>query len=540
MRSIVLPKSLGITLVLLLALLVLPVERVVADEIAPETRSATLTELPVADESGASAPDEDRRETSDDDRHADGTFVAPSDIEEPDVDKRQLSEVIEAPLPFSGLGLVGSGDLEPEIHWRALETDGRWSDWHPAPILEVYDGPDPDDAEGQQSNLDGAWVSDAIWVGAATHLQLDIRGANLDDLEVTFIDTAGLSESLPERVLRKLRSLGTEPPPADASVSKPPIISRAEWGANESCTSGSISYANPHFTVIHHTATNNTYTEAEAAQQVRNIYHWHTACHGSGNNWYDMGYNFLIDRFGNIYEGRRGGIDKGVVGAHAAGYNSGSFGVGLMGNHNTAVPSPSSLSSLNELLRWKFHIHDIPTSASSTTTHSGQAIPRLVGHRNVRGSYTANPTSTTDCPGQHLYLLLDTIRQDLAAPITTSHTGLGHRSTTSVTVTGNGVPSDAKAVVLNVTAANPTHIGYLTVWPRGTTRPGTSTLNTQPGSVIANEIIAKIGDNGRVNVYNHNGKTDVIIDVLGYFPTTADYTPVTPARRYDTRTGGQK
>ena len=508
-------------IVLLLAIAILPVDQVVANEVAPETRSATVEGLPAA---VAESP-QDREDGT-------GAEAAPS------APARQLSEVVEAPLPFSGLGFVSTGEAAPELHWRALTTDGEWSEWHPVPFLEEYDGPDPDTEEARASAQD-AWISDAVWVGEATHLQVDARGVDLDDVEVTFIDSAGLSESLPERVLRHLRSLGTEPPPADASVTQPNIISRAQWGADESCTSGTISYATPHFTVIHHTATTNDYTEDEAAQQVRNIYHWHTACHGSGNNWWDIGYNFLIDRFGNIYEGRRGGIDKGVIGAHAGGWNTGSIGVGLMGNHNTAVPTSVSLSALNDLLHWKFYVHDIPTSATSTTVANDQTIPRMVGHRNVRGSYTANPSTTTDCPGQELYTRLGSIRDDLENA-TSGDTPIGPRESRSVKVTGNGVPSSAEAVALNITAVNATSTGYITVWPKGVSRPHASTLNPEPGSVTVNEIIAKVGDDGFVNVYNRNGNTDIVVDILGYFPAGSDYTPATPRRLFDTRDGGQQ
>ena len=512
-------RGLVLGLVLLLALVFLPIERVVAEEIAPETRSETVSGLPAAgpETTPDTAPDE-------------GT---PEDRPAPDA--RQLSDVVEAPLPFSGLGVTGpAADEDPVIHWRGLLTDGTWSEWRPVPILEVYDGPDPDSGEVPVGADDG-WVSDAIWVGAATHLQLDVQGADLDDIDVTFIDTAGLSESLGERTLRRLRSLSTPGGnQAESSVSQPNIISRAGWGADESCTSGTIRYHDVHFTVIHHTASSNNYTEDQAAQQVRNIYHWHTACHGSGNGWNDIGYNFLIDHFGNIYEGRRGGIDKGVQGAHAFEYNAGSFGVGIMGNLNSMAPTSSSLSSLNDLLTWKFHVHGIPTHTSSTTTHNDQTIPRLVGHRNVRGSYDPNPSTTTDCPGQQLYTQLDQVRADLAAGAP-RHTGLEPRETTSVKVTGSGVPSSAEAVVLNVTTANATNNTYVSVWPKGTRRPATSTINPRPGQVIANEIIAKVGDDGYVNVYNHNGKTDVILDVVGYLPSSSDYDPITPTRRFDTR-----
>jgi len=528
-------------LALLLALIMLPVEQVIAHEVAPETRSATVKGLPGEGEAS------DPRKEGDEGEEADPLGSLESDEESMRSTEgstegdRQRSEIVEAPLPFSGLGLTGPGDEAPEIFWRALLDDHGWSDWQPVPVLETYDGPDEGTEEYDRSSVaSGGWTSDAIWVGEATHLQLDVRNGSLDDIEVTFIDTAGLTESLGERALRRLRSFNTLSE-AEASSGHPKIVSRAEWGADESCTKGTISYSTPRFTVIHHTASSNDYTESQAKQQVRNIYHWHTACHGSGNDWNDIGYNFLIDKFGNIYEGRRGGVDKGVIGAHAAYYNAGSFGVALMGNHNTLTPTSASMASLNTLLVWKFWVHSIPTSTSATTVHNGETIPTLVGHRNVRGSYNPNPSTTTDCPGQRLYTQLETVRSNLAAT-EPPHSGIGHRATTSMQVTGNGVPSTAEAVVLNVTATNPTRETFVTVWPHGITRPNTSTLNPKPGATTANEIIAKVGSHGRVNLYNHNGWTDVIVDILGYVPSGADYTTISPRRLFDTRnsSGGNK
>ena len=89
--------------------------------------------------------------------------------------------------------------------------------------------------------------------------------------------------------------------------------------------------ADVRFAIVHHTAGRNDYTRAEAAAIVKGIQLFHV----QGNGWNDIGYNFLVDRFGTIYEGRFGGVDRNVVGAHALGFNTGSVGIALLGTYGS-------------------------------------------------------------------------------------------------------------------------------------------------------------------------------------------------------------
>ena len=117
---------------------------------------------------------------------------------------------------------------------------------------------------------------------------------------------------------------------------------------------------------------------------------------------------------------------------------------------------------------------------------------------------------------------------------------LGAGESIDVQVSGmGGVPDDVQAVVLNVTATEPTAASYLTVWPTGDGRPVASSVNMNPGQTVPNLIIARVGEDGRVSVYNNAGSTHVVIDVLGAFTpgATARYVPVSPARALDTREG---
>ena len=128
----------------------------------------------------------------------------------------------------------------------------------------------------------------------------------------------------------------------------PAIVTRAAWGANEEIVRARPSLAPAvRLAVIHHTAGTNSYTRAQAAAIVRGIEVYHV----QGNGWNDIGYNFLVDRFGTVYEGRGGGIERNVIGAHAEGFNTGTTGIALLGNYLSAVPTPAQQNALAGLAR---------------------------------------------------------------------------------------------------------------------------------------------------------------------------------------------
>ncbi|MBI4935898.1 MAG: DUF1501 domain-containing protein [Actinobacteria bacterium] len=118
---------------------------------------------------------------------------------------------------------------------------------------------------------------------------------------------------------------------------------------------------------------------------------------------------------------------------------------------------------------------------------------------------------------------------------------LGPNTAIDLAVRGvGGVPGDADAVVVNVTAVAPTAFGYVTVWPSGEARPFASSLNFPSGAAVPNMVVAKIGANGKIGVFNANGNTHIVVDVVGYMSATAPgrYYPLPAARVWDTRTGG--
>jgi hypothetical protein len=409
------PRHVVSVLLIAMLLLVLPVEPLYAQETAPETLVAVLDDLQSSDDDASAASEDwsdDGAPEGEGTEEPDG-LSRPSgrDLVTADDAADTRSDAVTAPFEFSGVGLKGVGPEPVAVRIRSGHG-GEWTGWVDVELSDEFDGPDDGQAEDSDSEH---WVSQPIWVGLATHLQIDVVGGSLDDVEATVIDTMGHSETMLQRAVRYVTSLG--PAPAEAAPGQPSIISRAGWGANESWRRGTPSYRTPVAAVLHHTATTNSYTQAEAAAQVRNMYYWHT----NGNGWNDLGYNFVVDRFGRIYEGRAGGVTQGVIGAHAGGWNTGTFGVAIMGHHNQVAPSAASVNAANGLIAWKFGLHGI--DPDSRVNLNGHSIRRIEGHRNVRATYIPESSASgfnADCPGSLLYPLMGAMREAASRAVGTS------------------------------------------------------------------------------------------------------------------------
>ena len=188
-----------------------------------------------------------------------------------------------------------------------------------------------------------------------------------------------------------------------SSAATPSIVTRAGWNADESIRQSPPQYAATlSFAVIHHTAGANAYTQEEAPAVVRAIELYHV----QGNGWNDIGYNFLVDRFGTVYEGRYGGVDKNVVGAHALGFNRGSVGIAVLGTYIDAPPPQAAMDALARLLAWRLDLaHVDPASSVSVVSGGSERYPSgtPVVLRAVSGH---TDTGLTACPGKALYARL--------------------------------------------------------------------------------------------------------------------------------------
>ncbi|MDX6493915.1 MAG: hypothetical protein QOH02_1850, partial [Gaiellaceae bacterium] len=192
------------------------------------------------------------------------------------------------------------------------------------------------------------------------------------------------------------------------------IIPRAAWGADESVPirrQGAVYATTLSAAIVHHTASTNSYTAAQSAALMRGF----QAYHVKSNGWADIGYNFLVDRYGQVFEGRYGGIDRNVVGAHAQGFNTGSAGVALIGTFESTGITPAARAALVSLLAWRLDVaHVDPLSISNFLSGGnprfapGMSIPlrAVSGHRD---------TGFTSCPGAVLYGTLPAIAREVAA-----------------------------------------------------------------------------------------------------------------------------
>ena len=193
---------------------------------------------------------------------------------------------------------------------------------------------------------------------------------------------------------------------AVASAGAPPIVPRSAWGADESIRKGAPLYAPAiRFASVHHTAGTNNYSPAQAAAIMRGIEVYHV----KSNGWNDIGYNFLVDRYGTVYEGRYGGIDRNVIGAYARGFNTGSIGVAVMGTFSTAAIPAAAEASLEKLLAWRLDLAHVDPVSTLTFVSGGSERYRAGVPVVLRAVSGHRDTGLTTCPGNLLYAKLDTI-----------------------------------------------------------------------------------------------------------------------------------
>jgi hypothetical protein len=312
-------------------------------------------------------------------------------------------EVHELPLhgerTLSAGGHMASFQLVG-IHWRGSGTldlrtqgaGGRWSPWQPVAEDEAH-GPDSGSPEARATR--GWRLGAPVWVGKADRVEVRTHG------RVTRARALTVRSPVSKVPLRVMAAAGS-----------PAIVPRSAWQADESIRRAAPLYAATlRMAFVHHTAGTNDYTKLQAPAIVRGIELYHV----KGNGWNDIGYNALVDRFGTVYEGRYGGIDRNVVGAHAKGFNTGSFGIAVMGNYQAVDPPQAEIDALVRTLAWRLdlgHVDPLSTvnAISSGNERFNAGIPVLLraisGHRD---------TGLTECPGQRLYVMLPSIAKRVAA-----------------------------------------------------------------------------------------------------------------------------
>jgi len=373
---------------------------------------------------------------------------------DPQADAALLTDPLEVDRFFvAGFTWTGGADLPDGVRiYLRVRENGSWSPWY---LSEVADSGRDDRATPGTGEFvtGGADAIQASVVGSSLPAGLklalvpsrpqgeEVLGA--DDLKTTeaaptpVIEDASATDNQGTHLDPAAMTLSSSPAPvaqpAAASVASPatapatvPVVApaattanglpvavttRAEWGANASYMSWDPEYARAGHVVVHHTAGTNSYSAGQSASIVRGIYYYHAVV----LDWGDIGYNFLVDKFGTVFEGRSGSVaapaGKMSIGAHARGVNTGTMGISMMGDYSTVSPSDAQLSSVGKMAGWflkRAGISDVTGWAGLHvwTTERYQAgstisMPRILGHRDV---------GYTTCPGNVGYSKLGTIR----------------------------------------------------------------------------------------------------------------------------------
>jgi hypothetical protein len=304
---------------------------------------------------------------------------------------RWISPPIEAPHRFD---LVGVAREMRSVEIRARDDGGRWSDW-----VEQEDGT-------------------PIYVDGADEAQ--VRAPFKPRGRLHFVNVSGTAGGFADRLLVSARRAinsafisVASTPVAEALAPKPPVVSRAGWGADlpaGGCPPrGPAEYGTVQAAVIHHTVNANDYAPGEAASIVLGICRFHVY----GNRWNDIGYNALVDRYGTVYKGRAGGLKRPVIGAHTAGFNSQTTSIASIGEHTAEVPTPEAQRSIIQFLAWKMGVNRASPATSTVQLSSGGGA----GNRFPAGAIATVPPITghttlnrTACPGAQTVPLLGRIQ----------------------------------------------------------------------------------------------------------------------------------
>ncbi|WP_189528907.1 N-acetylmuramoyl-L-alanine amidase [Streptomyces sindenensis] len=188
---------------------------------------------------------------------------------------------------------------------------------------------------------------------------------------------------------------------------RPGIITRKGWGADERLRERQFAYTRTvKAAFVHHSATGNNYTCKQAPSVLRSIYRYHVKSSG----WRDFGYNFAVDKCGNIYEGRAGGVTKAVLGAHTLGFNTNTMGIAVLGSYSSTNPPAAAVTAVSKLTAWKLGLFGANPKGKVTLT-SGGSNKYKAGKRVKMNVISGHRDGfATECPGARLYKKLGKAR----------------------------------------------------------------------------------------------------------------------------------
>ena len=351
--------------------------------------------------------------------------TAPLIVEKPlIVGGGETTREVRQDTPFSLVALTAADLSGTAARIRAQKDDGTWGPWYDAETTSG-DGDGPGAVTG----------TEPVFVGRTTAVQIAVtRPAGAPP---TGSEPAGRQGDLgyvPANVEAplgpNLNAVLISPPEAPSDIAlptaatapgqPPAIIGRAQWGADESLKCGNTVYSNGvRAAVVHHTAGSNDYSPGDSAGIVRSIYEYHTRTLG----WCDIAYNALVDKYGQVFEGRAGGITRPVEGAHSGGFNQNTWGVAMLGNFQDVPPTPIQLRTTGRLIGWRLGFDRVDPKGVVALASSGGGntqfsrgtivtLPTIFTHRDV---------GVTECPGNAAYAMMNLLRDTAArfnAPFT--------------------------------------------------------------------------------------------------------------------------
>jgi hypothetical protein len=300
----------------------------------------------------------------------------------------RTTRVMAAPRRFDLIGLRWARGGHVEAQVRARRRGGGWTPW-----MALHRSGDhaPDGARAPAG-------TEPAYTGAADVFQLRLRGS-ARAMRARFVRAQPTARRARAKARRRARA---------AQSAQPRIITRSEWGGDSVPPRAAPEYGEVQAAFVHHTVNSNDYLPEESAGIVLGIARYHR----DSNRWNDIGYNFLVDKYGQVFEGRAGGIDQPVIGAQAQGYNSSSTGIACIGTFSAEPQSDPGLDALARLIGWKLSLHAVPTEGTVVVTSLGGAanrypsgtrvtLERICGHRDG---------NSTSCPGETLYAQLPDLR----------------------------------------------------------------------------------------------------------------------------------
>ncbi len=340
---------------------------------------------------------------------AGAAVAAPSELDQTPVEPSRTAD--GGATTYEGdLQMVGATwDAGPlpagaELQVRTRGATG-WTPWQE--LHERDYAPDADTPEGASV----APSTEPLWVGEASAAELRVEGAQVVP-GLRLLTVGG-------EVRAADTNLDSGPfATADALAARPPVASRAQWGANEnlkpqSCRTPSYNQRAKVF-FVHHTADSNSYSAEQVPMMMRNLY-----TYALGTGYCDIPYNVIADKFGRLFEARSGGIDRAVRSGATGGFNADSWAISLLGDYSTFAVPPATYAAVRDMLAWKIVLEKGDALGTQVLTASGASgttsrypdgtrvtFPVISGHRDA---------GNTACPGQRMYDLLPRLRADVAA-----------------------------------------------------------------------------------------------------------------------------